>query len=335
MPHTIIMDISKTLDVQLHIRMIIEKLKKLGDGDNEQRPSLEKYVQDRICALEDADRSVREHYRKMFAFTKHPESSENRICSGSMVEGAMTARCFQNRIDWREIEMDLMFTMFTIPQETGHLLESVENKPGFVRLPFSRSLCPSAFYYQYVTMLMTGSKKVPYSLDRLPKYISRLVIKDYLKNAIPASLLRLPSGYGSEVKAKVSQHKTETTLEISRDVSFFGHAFVHISMDCVPSVRLLFWPHHAAAWITRHRRWWPQQDTIQSIVDKGCQLVPRSSPGGNVHTEWRFSFSGPEAILAQLCNEKQQQAYYFFKMFFYRYLKNVESSEHEAKPLYS
>ena len=64
-------------------------------------------------------------------------------------------------------------------------------------------------------------------------------------------------------------------------------------------------------------------------------MVPRSSPGGDVHSEWRLSFSGSESILAQLRSEEQQQAYYFFKMFFYQYLKCVASSAPEGKQLYS
>ena len=33
--------------------------------------------------------------------------------------------------------------------------------------------------------------------------------------------------------------------------------------------------------------------------------------------------------------KEQQRAYYFFKMFFYRYLRSIDSSEPDAKPLYS
>ena len=107
-----------------------------------------------------------------------------------------------------------------------------------------------------------------------------------------------------------------------------------MSVDFVPAIHLHFWPHQAVTWITRHRLW-PSHDCVQSLVRKGCQVVPRSSPGGDVHSEWRLSFSGPEAVLAQLRSKEQQQVYYFFKIFFYRYLKCVESSEPDGKPLYS
>ena len=127
-----------------------------------------------------------------------------------------------------------------------------------------------------------------------------------------------------------SESKTETTRELVVDVI----GLFHMSIDIVPAVHLHFWPHQAATWISRCRLW-PPQDTIQRIVDKGCHVVPRSSPSGDVHSEWRLSFSLPEVILAQLRTEEQKRAYYFFKIFFYQHLKCVESFNPEAKPLYS
>ena len=47
------MDNTETLDLQL--KKVLENLRKLGEGDNEQLPSLEKYVEDKISALMDAE----------------------------------------------------------------------------------------------------------------------------------------------------------------------------------------------------------------------------------------------------------------------------------------
>ena len=239
--------------------------------------------------------------------------------SGSLVEGAMAARLFQRKEDWREIETDIMCNIFTIPQELSHLLEPVEDKIGFVRLRFSRELCFDVNNAcTRAEKYLEDKKKEDYSSDQMTQYIDPLIIKGYYFNAsIPNPALGQ------------STSQSETTVEDKLDWVLFRE-----SVDKVPSVRLHFWPQQATTWITRCRLW-PPQDTIQSIVDKGCQLVPRSSPGGDVHSEWRLSFSGPEAILAQLRTKGQQQAYYFFKAFFYQYLKCVESSEHKAKPLYS
>ena len=303
------MDKAETLDVQL--RMILENLKKLGGGDNEQLHDIKKYVQDEICALLDAEPPLREGIVKSF------DQSKLQL-SRSLVEGAMTARWFQNKKDWKEIEVDVMFNLFIIPQETSHLIEPVEDKAGFVRLPYNKTRC-SDFYTVYAEKFLRDNQHAEYTCDQIP-YISPNIIKDYFLRGKDSFFRNMLQG---------SESKTETTVEGKLNFLFF-----YLSIDKVPAVRLLFWSHQAATWITRCRLWLPQ-DTIQSIVDKGCQVVPRSSQGGNVHTEWRLSFSGPEAILAQLRTKNQQLGYYFFKMFFYRYLKCVESSEPEAKSLYS
>ena len=99
---------------------------------------------------------------------------------------------------------------------------------------------------------------------------------------------------------------------------------INIIMDHVPAIKLLFWPLQAKAWINRSRKW-PAADIIESIVDKGCQIVPRSSTGGDINSECRFSFSNPEAELVKLRSRDQQRAYYYFKMLFYRYLKSINS----------
>ena len=333
MPHTIMMD--KAVQLGVYFMRILEKLKKLGDENHEQltsKSNIEKYVQDEIFALLDAEASFREVFISFMEValsdveTLGVPHGRTYQFSGSVVEGAIMARCFHKKEDWREIEMDLMHNLFDIPQETSHLLESVDNKPGFVRLPYCKELCSETFYTVYALELLVGNKiNFPHSLYQKLTYISPLVIRNTWKEdhdrhwAIPNTKYR----------------KTETTVEAILDLRRNDGSVIHISTDIVPAVCLLFWPHQAKAWITHHRRWWPQQDTIQNIVDKGCQVVPRSSPGGDVHSEWRLSFSGPEVILAQLRSQKQQQAYYFFKMFFYRYLKCVESSEPEGKQLYS
>ena len=102
-------------------------------------------------------------------------------------------------------------------------------------------------------------------------------------------------------------------------------------MDHVPALKLLFWPLEAQEWIDRDRKW-PSADMVQSIVDNGCQIVPRSSPGGDIHSEWRLSFSVPEAELTKLRSKDQQRAYYYFKVLFYRYLKTQLQKKLSHRP---
>ena len=315
--HQSTMDNPEMLDEQL--KTILEKLKKLGDGNNEQVPSLEKYVQDEICALMDDEASFVEFFVKVEKYLlpeEHRNLNDIVQYSGSLVEGAIMARCFQNKEDWRELEIDVMFNMFFLLPGVSYLLEPVQHKPGFVRLYYS------AFQYFHGDCFQRNHEMAP--------YISPLVVKNSYEGEI--HFLKRTK----KLTKKSHYQQTETTVETKVEhKSLDGSTIFFTSNDYVPEGDLLFWPHQAANWITRCSRWWPQQDTIQNIANRGCQVVPRSSPHGDPHSEWRLSFSRPEAILAQLRSKKQKQAYYFLKMFFYKYLKCVESSELEGKPLSS
>ena len=180
---TITMDNAKKMDTQF--AMILENLEKLGDGNNEKLPSIEKYVQDKICALLDVDTSIREIYRKMFTC-----DDEELKLSGSVVEGAMLARCFQTNEDWNEIELDMMRNLFTIYNSFNctncshviHLLEPVEDKPGFVRIPFHQELFSEHFYTFYTEDILGISKNASSSLDQIPEYINPLLIREYIKD---------------------------------------------------------------------------------------------------------------------------------------------------------
>ena len=108
---TITMDNAVKLGV--HFLTILEKLKKLGDVNNEQLTSnsnVEKYVQDEICALLDAEAPISEYFIKYFeVFNRTFVHFDPTLqLSGSTVEGAMMARCFQIADKWKEIEVDCM-----------------------------------------------------------------------------------------------------------------------------------------------------------------------------------------------------------------------------------
>ena len=123
------MDILETLKISL------EKLKKLEDEDSEQIPCLDKYVQSEILALLDAEEPFREILMENLQLGVPADAVIDNVMqfSGSLVEGAMCARFFQENTDL-EIEVDIMHNQFTIPKEVSHLLEPVKDKFGFVRL---------------------------------------------------------------------------------------------------------------------------------------------------------------------------------------------------------
>ena len=357
MPHTVTMSNAEETTMDKTLAVMLEKLKKLGDEDNKELPNIEKYVDNEIATLLDAEVPIRDYIIKAMGTVEAvmvrvlaPHCKIKRIfeLSGSVVEGATTARIFQVNKEL-EIEIDLMYNYATIFQEQSHLLEPVKDKPGFVRLPFCLLRADDIDeYIDWVKRFLAQPENEQYSLEQMRQYISPLVIRatskvvnDHVDVSDFLNYMRdiygLDSADGPNHKRNVSL--TETTAAEEWFVSQQNTCHLRVpqyvmSADIVPAVHLPFWPPQASDWITRYRLW-PPHDTIQSIVDEGCQLVPRTSPGGDVHSEWRLSFSRPEATLANLRSMEQKHAYYFFKMFFYRYLKCVESSETDGKTLFS
>ena len=227
-----------------------------------------------------------------------------------------------------------MWNIVTLPEEVSHLIQPVEGKPGFVCLPYD------ALYQQYFQAVINYNTTDCYSPEA--QYINPSLNKEFIRQLLvrinPAEIIQQAIKICNDGRAAINNIETsttETTAELKFDIVNIEDSFVvHGSFDHVPAVRFLFWPHQAKAWITQPRLW-PPQCSIECVVGTGCQLVPRSSPGGDANSEWRLSFSSCEAFLARLRSKEQQRAYYFFKMFFYRYLKSIDSSEPNAKPLYS
>ena len=230
-----------------------------------------------------------------------------------------------------------MHNCVELPSYKSAAMECVEGKPGFVRFLYDR------LYSNYFAILPLHNKMRESEPEPHPKtkYINPRIMKNNMNKLVgkidPAYCQVIGSLLlGRPIIVTSDETKnTETTAEQNIDFKEAdGSLIVHVSLDQVPSVCLKFWPQQAIDWIKRSRLW-PLQNDIQRIVDDGCQVVPRSSPGGDSESEWRLSFSIPEVSLAKLRSRDQQMAYYVFKVIFYQHLKSIESSEAEKKSLYS
>ena len=243
--------------------------------------------------------------------------------------------------DWKEFELDLMHNFVEIPSDASPAIESVEGKPGFVRFLYD-SLYSNYFAKRPLKNMMKDHwRDSEFQPHPVTKYINPTIMKDHMNKVAdaidPAYMQILGSLFFGRpvIVTSVETANTETTAEQNFYVKEAdGSLIVHVSIDQVPSVRLYFWPEQATEWINRNRCWPPQND-IQCIVKNGCQVVPRSSLGGDSNSEWRLSFSIPEERLSKLRSLDQQRSYYFFKIIFYQHLKCIETSEAEKKTLYS
>ncbi|XP_076084156.1 uncharacterized protein LOC143054942 [Mytilus galloprovincialis] len=86
--------------------------------------------------------------------------------------------------------------------------------------------------------------------------------------------------------------------------------------DYVIGVQSEYWPKIAIEWIHRKRNYgWPSQEMINSIVQKGCYIVPiGSSRSHTVDDDWRLSFCLAEKELVETFNHTQLLVYGVLKV---------------------
>ena len=106
-------------------------------------------------------------------------------------------------------------------------------------------------------------------------------------------------------------------LAISIDVvngSNSGSLEFSTGVDFVESIRCRNFPELFSEWIARERKYgWPSEETIEEIIDTGCELIARLEPNEYLFenkTCWVVSFSKAERILINSWTEKQQTVYH-------------------------
>merc|ERR1719357_772206 len=88
--------------------------------------------------------------------------------------------------------------------------------------------------------------------------------------------------------------------------------------DLLLSFHLKSWPSVAADWATRSRSW-PDKEMIEKIMERGAEVVPKSSKNEDLF--WRLSFSRAELMLAKLTSEKARHCYLVVKIIYKRHIK--------------
>ena len=195
-----------------------------------------------------------------------------------------------------------MHSCVELPSDASAAIECVEGKPGFVRFLYG------PLYSKYFAKLPLRNRMRNCEAEPHPQttYISPTIMKDNMNKLVDAINPMYMQLFFSKLCGRAiivtpaETANTETTAEQNIYLKEAdGSLILHFSLDQVPSLRLNFWPQQVADWIKRSRRW-PLQNDIHCIVEDGCQVVPRSSPGGDSSSEWRLSFSIPELSLAKL-----------------------------------
>lgn len=101
------------------------------------------------------------------------------------------------------------------------------------------------------------------------------------------------------------------------------------SVDCMPCIKLTFWPSVAGDWKTRERLW-PDQSVVEKIVSQGAHLVGKAFCHDMI--DWRLSFSVAEINLATLWSPVQHFVYFVFKSLFYKFIKPLADATNDNSP---
>ena len=147
-------------------------------------------------------------------------------------------------------------------------------------------------------------------------------------------MARMFSTRPEDITIEDNTQETATTAEVTITVKKGEEVLIKFSFDHVPCIKLHAWPSIGHEWKTRDRKW-TEPELIETIIQNGCHLVPKTSPGGDVRKEWRYSFSLAEILLSKHRSSPQKQAYALFKILFYRYLKGIKSQDPAGRGLYS
>ncbi|VDI01573.1 Hypothetical predicted protein [Mytilus galloprovincialis] len=102
------------------------------------------------------------------------------------------------------------------------------------------------------------------------------------------------------------------------------------TMDVAYCLRCKSFPYNASNWINRHRKHWPPNEVIDTIVKNGCLLVPVGPKAmTNDQLLWRLSFSVAEKQLVHSFNYTQLLCYGLLKLT----LKHIINKQHDVKDL--
>ena len=134
----------------------------------------------------------------------------------------------------------------------------------------------------------------------------------YLSRGLPKTLLgHLREQRGQTTNGPAVTDEMFGTVNLQADAP----AVAEGSTDYVYAIRCSGWPAGMKAWAERPRKeGWPSKDTIQTVLQMSCYLVPVAHKlSVDPEIEWRLSFSAAELIIADTFNLHKRQVYLLFK----------------------
>ena len=246
--------------------------------------------------------------------------------TGSSMDGSGLCRWFQDTEEAREVEIDLMYQVF-FKKNDSLRLEPVSGKALQVKIPWSLMM-ENCKHEKLEERLIESHESL--MKNGYPKYVSPLKTremaqkwlqfsdKDKTGEFIIAEAFGISfsnASHGEEDGLTGASHQLTYTVKSNKG------DLLRLSFDNVPAIKLHEWPE--CQWGSRKRKW-PAPDIVSRIQTMGCHLVAKTSLGGDADTDWRYTFSNAELVLASCRSQQQKRAYFLTKAIFYRYLKPLQ-----------
>ncbi|XP_052086415.1 uncharacterized protein LOC127723705 [Mytilus californianus] len=262
-----------------------------------------KYMYEQLVQIVGTERDIR-YRQRLFLLKDMIESNMDisklpHITSGSISEG----------LDLPGSDLDIMFVIGVV--EVINMAENIK---------YSR---------KYTTLMMETDPLYP-GFTRL-----KLAADDYhssyrlIKDSLVQSLQTNKNGF------YVSTYKfVQNIQQITESVETLLHgpclSDLHEEMDFAYCLRCKSFPYNASNWVNRHRKHWPPNEVIDTIVKNGCLLVPVGPKTmTNDQLLWRLSFSVAEKQLVHSFNYTQLLCYGLLKLT----LKHIINKQPGAKDL--
>ena len=267
--------------------------------------------------------------------------------SGSCAESGMVSRFFMEESNDYEsynfflgginkaTEFDMEFTILDLTPNLKDLIVEISERPGYVRLRDHPGYLANAqslgwdVYDKHKRQWDRLMRGIFYEDDyirahNLKVYFFNLVGGGIAKNHFSKYLQSLIAGALRKPRYDVviehALNLTNATAETHTKITIDKEKFFKISYDCVPMIRLQWWPDAANEWKVRQRVW-PSEYVIQELTQIGYVIGKPQNKGDRNATDLRYAFSHIEHKLVNMRSKRQKMIYLIFKVIWVKHVK--------------
>lgn len=272
-----------------------------------------------------------------FGIVQKQWTLHNTAIASSIYEGGCVARVFRpvNGTVNREIEIDVEFTLFEIPECQKNIVQDIPDKKGFVKILARKDVLESLILQSdWKTETRETQKSIskccdnyyfkPYALkDEIRKHLKLSNSNRYVLEAFLTTFL------GGKVKMIFKEPEvTKATVTAGVDMYLNGKHVINTTVDFATLVRINWWPDIAHEWIFRKRKW--PDTTVIADLTKCSYLITKSYDDFSSEkdtTELRYSFAHLEKELISKRSSNQAYTYLIFKSMFYKWIKPIDPEQ--------